>query len=120
VELPSEPLGVGAKWTAVGSMSILGMAITTTSTMTIASFSGDRVQLAVVSTGGVKDQKMTMSGIETEVHEMSTDGTGTITTDLSTGIASEMAMTAKSIGKMTVHVPGAEPQKMTVDSTVDM
>jgi hypothetical protein len=120
VALPEEAVGVGAKWTLEGSMTLLGMTVTSTGTNTIESMSDDRVVLSTVMTGGVQDQKMTMSGIESEVHSMSMDGTGTVTLDLTSVVAGSLETTAHSKGKMTIHVPDNPPQKMEVETTMEM
>ena len=120
VQLPPEPVGVGARWKVEGPLTVLGMTMTTTTTMTIEAIDGDRVTLKSTTGGSGSEQKMTMAGIDSDIHSMSTEGGGTYVMDLTKTVAATMEMSTKSKVKMTVHVPNGPARDMNVDSTMEM
>lgn len=119
-QFPTEPVGVGAKWTMEVTVAMLGMSIATKADVTLASWSGDAVVLTQASTGGVKDQTLQMPGIEAKVLDMSVTGTGSTTIDLTRALPDAMQTTAETTGKMQFKNADGTPRDMDLVSTTEM
>jgi hypothetical protein len=119
-QFPSEPVGVGAKWVAELSATMLGMTIASTITTTLVSRTGDDVVLAQTSKGGARDQKLDMAGVDAKVLEASAEGKGTMSVNLARALPDAMEMTTNTTSKMQITVPGGTPRGMDVVSIMEM
>lgn len=127
VALPEEPVGLGATWTLEGSVAVMGMAMEMKSEMTIASLAEGGVRLVGKTSGGSKDQTMTIpqpqGAAKSQVHvvEMKVSGDLSYEVDLARGLPTSGTVTAKTSAKMGIKVSDDLPeQALETDGTSEM
>lgn len=83
--LPTEAVGVGAKWTTTVRIVANKVGQTAVVTAEITAIKGSRVDLKFTEARAAKDEKMSMMGQEVPVKEISGKGSGSIQIDLARG-----------------------------------
>ena len=86
VELPSEPIGVGARWETTRSSRHLGMRFHGVVTHELLAVEGDRLRLRFQMAQVTADEKIGLSmgpGVETAIDSFQASGRGEVTVDLS-------------------------------------
>lgn len=82
--LPTEPVGVGATWTATSRSDIAGVAATATTTYTVTAVSADEVSYSMALTSTAEPQDLTLAGLASTTSARLTSssitgsGTGTL------------------------------------------
>lgn len=122
---PSEPVGVGARWTAMGSVTLFGITMTTTTHFTLRNRSGDRYELdqtqSATAPSGPAALPNLPAGATAKVVDFSMHSTGKISGDLTRQLATRSSSNAVAEGSLIVSVDGQRNTLIigfTVDSTV--
>ncbi len=85
VTLPSEPIGVGARWAVTSQLPLVGASIEQRTEYTLRELDGDRLQLDVSLTqrpAPSQPEPIKTSGIRVTLDRLSTTGTGEVVLDL--------------------------------------
>ena len=115
VPFPDEAVGVGARWTVEGAVTVMGMTIGTKSEVRLESIAGDVVRLATSTHGAVADQTMTMptadaaAPMKIDVKEMKVEGEGTSTMDLTQVLPTTLKLTSKTETRLQVKATANTP-----------
>jgi hypothetical protein len=104
--LPTEEVGVGARWEYARTVTQGGMTMTTTTTSELAAVDGDHVTITSTSRVAAPAQTITLGGTTVEVERVTGEGHGQVTLDLArmvtTGsVQSQFAATLRSGGQTT-------------------
>ncbi len=115
MRLPTEPVGVGAKWRSTRQVRRGGMATVSTATVEVTKLDGSKLgyTVAIDTTGA--DQTITESGAAIDVKHIHGGGKGTGTVDLATlAISGELALELAS----DMSAQGQDtPMKLTITMT---
>jgi hypothetical protein len=119
---PSEPVGVGAKWTVVRTATIAGFKMTTTTHYTLRSRAGDRYELdhtqeAVALKGPVSIPNLP-AGTEASVTSFSVQSRGQISGDVTRQLPTKSSVNGSGDGTFTVTA-GAERRSLVQHVTLD-
>ena len=120
--LPSQPLGIGARWTARRSATINGITVNTTTTYTLRSRTGDRYELDLVQRAdappGPTEIPNLPAGTEASIERFEVQGTGRITGDLTHQLPVSSTVKAEGDGSFIVS-QGAQRGALTQHLTLD-
>lgn len=115
VPLPEEAVGVGARWTVEGAVTVMGMSIGTKSEVRVESIAGDVVRLVTSTHGSVADQTMSMptadaaAPMKIDVKEMTVESEGTSTMDLGQVLPVALQVTSKTETRLQVKATASTP-----------
>jgi len=113
--LPTEPVGVGGKWSVDSAMSMLGMEMKVHATNTLLAVTPDSLDLGIVSTIHMDQGTMQIPGMPPgfapQITRMTGSGSGTQHIDLTTLVTTGTMTTDVSMD-MAIQMPGASGGKM--------
>lgn len=122
VPLPAEPVGVGAKWTAVHDIEQSGMKLRQTAHYTMVSRDGDKASLELTIDQQLVDPNVDvpgMLGASARVGRFESSGRGTLELDLSHVTPTAMHMTIDLSLSMDVSMLGQD-QHLEMDMGIDL
>jgi hypothetical protein len=109
VQVPNEPVGVGASWRSTNTLSLLGLDLAQVTTFTLSSVDGRRLELTSTLEQVLLDGDAEFPGLpegtEVVVDEWDVSGTGTSTVDLTTFVGIGSA-TVTGTQRFTFEIPG--------------
>jgi hypothetical protein len=122
VALPTEPVGVGARWKASRAVQQNGLTLQQDMEYTVTSLASDSVVLDLVLVQSAKDQKLALPGAPpgTEATLRSLDGRGTSSVTIRFNrVQPQMSMTLKALMVMEINA-GGEAATMNQTMTMDL
>ncbi len=114
VPLPVEPVGVGAKWTAVGTVDQGGMKIEQTAKYELLSREGDSIKLKLQVSQKLVDPNFSppgMPGVKAKIDAFQSGGKGNLDISLTNLMPTEMASTIKLKMAMNISAMGQEQKQ---------
>ncbi len=119
--LPTEPVGVGARWEVASSFESGGVVYCTLTTYTLTSLDGDQYELDIELTQGVAPTTIADNGTSIDVIGGSGRGTGHSSGSLNSPIAAAAATHTTSRTTMVVERDGAEQrQEIEIDLQLEL
>ena len=117
IPFPEEPVGVGAKWRALTQQESNGMKVRMMATYELTKLDGTKGEVAMTIKQFADAQTMKMNGVDADLKNLTSAGTGSMSFDLTRPIMAKAEIKLKMDASMVIMGQAAD---MKVDATVSM